>query len=304
MVRHNVLADVATAERYIRGVKLLKDPSRFPWPGQDGLALYDFFVFWHHRAMMLHTPPTQRDRNAAHSGPVFLPWHRYMLLRLEGFLQEALDDQEFRLPYWDWSADAELADPTRSRVWETDLLGQFVGSEWEVRLEPNPTGRNPRLVQGGRRLTRALGETVGLPSRTEVHGAVSQEMIYDVPPYNSDAMGARNRIEGWINAQGVVSTALHNRVHVWVGGDMVTSMSPNDPAFYLHHANVDRIWSAWRTRHPNAQYRPQQTEDQDLLFHRINDPMHTFFDEEVSPGMMLDHSAAYTYDTLDDLLTR
>ena len=83
---------------------------------------------------------------------------------------------------------------------------------------------------------------------------------------------------------------------------MESSTSPNDPVFYLHHANVDRIWSAWRQRHPNANYRPLQTESEALLFHRITDPMHTFFDEQVTPEMMLDHSAEYHYDTLDDLI--
>jgi tyrosinase len=27
------------------------------------------------------------------------------------------------------------------------------------------------------------------------------------------------------------------------GGDLFTS--PGDPAFYLHHAQVDRLWTAW-----------------------------------------------------------
>ena len=196
MVRHNVLSDPTVAAQYVTGVARLKDPSIFPWPNQDGLSLYDFFVFWHHRAMMLMTPPTQDDRNSAHSGPAFLPWHRYMLLRLEGFLRQAIDDDNFRIPYWDWSADAELVDPKQSPVWEPDLLGQFVGPTWEVRLASNPTGRNPRIIQGGRRLRRALGALLSLPSRAEVRTVVANEMIYDVPPYNSKAMGTRNPDRG------------------------------------------------------------------------------------------------------------
>ena len=76
MIRRNVLTDADAAQQYIDGVRRLKDPAQFPWPDQDGLSIYDSFVFWHHQTMMLMTPPTQSDRNAAHSGPSFLPWHR------------------------------------------------------------------------------------------------------------------------------------------------------------------------------------------------------------------------------------
>lgn len=39
---------------------------------------------------------------------------------------------------------------------------------------------------------------------------------------------------------------MHNTVHMWVGGIMQNMMSsPKDPLFWLHHANVDRIWHTW-----------------------------------------------------------
>jgi tyrosinase len=98
MIRRNFLTDAASAGGYIGGIKILKDPVRSPWPGRDGLSIYDSFVFWHHQSMMMMTPPTQSDRNAAHSGPGFLPWHRYFLLTLESFLQQALGNTDFRVP--------------------------------------------------------------------------------------------------------------------------------------------------------------------------------------------------------------
>ncbi len=39
--------------------------------------------------------------------------------------------------------------------------------------------------------------------------------------------------------------SLHNHVHNAVGGDMDTARSPNDPLFFLHHANIDRLWAQW-----------------------------------------------------------
>lgn len=304
MIRHNILNNATAAQQYITGVTRLKDPSISPWEGQPGLSLYDFFVFWHHRSMMLLTPPSQNVRNAAHSGPVFLPWHRYMLLMLEFFMRDTLGDDDFRLPYWDWAGDAELLNPSGSPVWGAELLGQFTGPAWEVRMEPNPIERNPRVVPGGRQLERTLGAFGRLPRRSEIRDLIRESLSYDLSPYDSSVGGLRNVLEGWVDRQGQPGANFHNVVHVWIGGDMSVSTSPNDPTFYLHHANVDRIWAAWRQQHPNVPYRPEQAESQEFLFHRIDDAMHTFFshDFDVTPRMMLDESQWYQYDTFADLI--
>jgi tyrosinase len=39
--------------------------------------------------------------------------------------------------------------------------------------------------------------------------------------------------------------APHNPVHNLIGGEMANMTSPLDPIFYLHHANIDRLWHAW-----------------------------------------------------------
>jgi tyrosinase-like protein len=31
---------------------------------------------------------------------------------------------------------------------------------------------------------------------------------------------------------------------------MRMGISPDDPAFWLHHAQIDRIWSLWQARNP------------------------------------------------------
>lgn len=39
----------------------------------------------------------------------------------------------------------------------------------------------------------------------------------------------------------------HNIVHGWVGGTMsLITTSPADPIFWLHHAQIDRLWSIWQ----------------------------------------------------------
>ncbi len=292
MIRHNIVNNGTVADQYIEAVLRLKDPVQYPWPGQNGLSMYDFFVFWHYRSMMLMTPPPPRanpsGRNAAHNGPVFLPWHRYMLIMFEFYLRQVLADDNFRLPYWDSTADAALPDPTRAPIWDDALLGQFEGSSWQVRLEPlDPQSRNatPRLTN--RRLVRELGSGGALPSRDELRALLQNEDTYDVDPYNTRSRrGFRNAAE-----------LIHNAVHTWVMGDMVLATSPNDPVFFLHHCNVDRIWAIWQQSHP-TDYAPDGSASSDLQFHRLDDPMHTFFNHRVTPRQMLDFSAWYTYDTL------
>lgn len=235
MIRRNFLTDADTAQKFIDGVRRLKDPEQFPWEGRDGLSIYDGFVFWHHQSMMLMTPPNQSDRNAAHSGPAFLPWHRYFLITLEALLRQAVNDTEFRIPYWDWNTDAELSDPATSPVWSNRNLGQFARSDWRVRLEMDL--RTGDLRQTNRSMQRALGDEGRLPSRTGVRMVIRDQAAYDTSPFNSFSPGGvRNLVEGWVGPE-----RIHNSVHVWVGGDMALSSSPNDPAFFLHHCNVDRI---------------------------------------------------------------
>lgn len=48
---------------------------------------------------------------------------------------------------------------------------------------------------------------------------------------------------------------VHNNVHLAVGGQMATAGSPADPLFWLHHANIDRLWARWQERHPQARPR-------------------------------------------------
>jgi len=43
-----------------------------------------------------------------------------------------------------------------------------------------------------------------------------------------------------------LESAPHNGVHNLIGGTMDNlAVSPRDPIFWLHHANIDRLWDAW-----------------------------------------------------------
>ena len=60
-----------------------------------------------------------------------------------------------------------------------------------------------------------------------------------------------------VMASGTFSTftggleGIHNGVHVWVGGTMSwIATAPTDPIFWMHHAQIDRLWSVWQVAHP------------------------------------------------------
>jgi tyrosinase len=320
VIRNNILTNAGTRDKYIQGVKSLKnDFLRQDWPNT-----YDIFVIWHYNAMMTLTPPNSTSgRNAAHSGPSFLPWHRWMLILLEYHLQRVLNDPNFGLPYWDWGADGELPPDQQliAQIWADNCMGgsgspitngPFAAGSWQVNIEQGfaPGSITPILVSTNRGLQRSLGSDVNiLPTRADVLATVHRNepnIIYDASPWDRNSSGFRNELEGWPNGP-----IMHNRIHVWVGGDMAPATSPNDPVFYLNHCNVDRIWSGWQKIHNSPPYVPDASATTTLRGHRLNDRLFRItssdlFDPiykgKVSPADLLDVSAQYSYETFDDLL--
>lgn len=321
VVRRNIVTDSASRNSYIQGVKLLKnDFLRSDWPNT-----YDIFIIWHYNAMMTLTPPgSPSGRNAAHSGPAFLPWHRWMLVLLEYHLQRVLNDPDFGLPYWDWAADGDLptAQQRSAPVWAPGCMGgsgspvttgPFAAGQWEVNIEETfpPGSFMPVLTSTARPLSRSLGSDVNrLPTTAEVRAMVNRggdpdSILYDSSPWDRNSEGFRNDLEGWLDGP-----RMHNRVHVWVGGDMGPATSPNDPVFYLNHCNVDRIWAGWQQVHGNLPYLPAARARRAARGHRLNDRLFRItrsaaFDPiyrgKVRPADLLDVSARYTYDTFADL---
>lgn len=326
-VRANILTDTTARDQYIEGVQRLKNEFTGPTTASLGIpgpsrqvSTYDLFVVWHHVAMMTFTPATQTDRNAAHRGPVFLPWHRFMLLQLEMNLQRVLNDPNFGLPYWDWAADGELAvaNQRTARIWGASYMGgsgspvttgpfAFRANDptsWRVRLATNLNGQ---LVQTNRGLRRQLGAAVqGLPNpnrlpRKAHTAAALNEPAYDAAPWDTTSAGFRNLVEGWQANPQVPPPSLHNRVHVFVGGDMGPSTSPNDPVFYLNHCNEDRIWEAWMQAPPAGHgrvYVPRQSASAALRGHRLNDTLNSLLSGSTTPAQMLNVTRLYTYDSL------
>lgn len=88
--------------------------------------------------------------------------------------------------------------------------------------------------------------------------------------------------------QGILESQPHNNVHGALGtqtspsrGFMVSHFSPVDPIFYLHHANIDRLWDVW-TRRQSGAGRPTLPEGADLA-KWSNEEFHFFGDEKGQP---------------------
>ncbi|WP_327591661.1 tyrosinase MelC2 [Streptomyces chartreusis] len=243
---------------------------------------YDEFVRLHNQFIMSDTDDSER---VGHRSPSFLPWHRQLLIRFERELQKI--DASVTLPYWDWTVDRTA----RSSLWASDFMGG-TGRDRDGQVTDGPfaraAGNWPMNIRVDQRtfLRRSLGGGgLSLPTRAEVESVLSMS-VYDRAPWNSDSDGFRNHLEGWRGVN------LHNRVHVWVGGQMATGVSPNDPVFWLHHCFVDRLWVDWKRRHPNSRYLPASATPDVVDLHKAMKPWN-----DVTPADMLDHTPFYTYDT-------
>lgn len=66
------------------------------------------------------------------------------------------------------------------------------------------------------------------------------------PPEEIDALN----LLGSFNPFQKKLEVIHNSTHRYVGGQMQSAASPTDPLFWLHHANIDRLWSNWQKKNP------------------------------------------------------
>ncbi|MFH8785064.1 tyrosinase MelC2 [Streptomyces roseoverticillatus] len=244
-------------------------------------GVYDGFVRTHNEFIMSDRDDSDR---VGHRSPSFLPWHRRFLIQFEQELQKV--DSSVTLPYWDWTADRTAG----ASIFGADFMGGN-GRSRDAQVTTGPfaysTGKWNINVSVDNRpfLQREIGASGTLPTRAQVDAVLAMP-VYDTAPWNSASEGSfRNYLEGWRGAGRV-----HNSVHVWMGGQMATGVSPNDPVFWLHHAHIDKLWSDWQRMHPSSAYLPAAG-TADVV--DLNDTMRPW--NNVTPAQMLNHSTYYTY---------
>jgi Common central domain of tyrosinase/Polyphenol oxidase middle domain len=174
------------------------------------------------------TTPAQAAWNTCpHHSYYFFTWHRAYLYYFERIIRKASGVASFALPYWNYSIQGmrQLPAPfedTASPLYHTPRTLNGGGL-----LDPNvvnyvgdfaPLAFSSTLGAGNSLVTRGFG---GAPWATMAHG-------------NSSTYG------------GTLENHIHDLVHVGVGGDMgQVNTAARDPIFWLHHANIDRLWNRW-----------------------------------------------------------
>jgi hypothetical protein len=155
-----------------------------------------------------------------HGAPGFFTWHRAEMKAFEDALQAV--GCKVMLPFWDWSSGPSTGIPAACRdATYVNRAGDTV---------PNPLYAGPRNGGGWTNRSAAIDSVSFSDLATSVQAALSE------PTFSS--------FQSLINGP-------HGSVHVRVSGDMCCVPTASyDPIFYLHHANVDRIWARWQTTHP------------------------------------------------------
>jgi tyrosinase len=206
---------------------------------------------WRYQAAVHATAqaPDQFRNQCQHNTWFFLPWHRTYLAWFERIVRDIVAtlpgvDQATKdgwaLPYWDYGrSSATRALPPAFRA-----MTLPDGS-------PNPLrvpGRNPGLNTGGRLPASAASATLAL-----------RQVPFSARPapgitagFGGSATGANHFSESPLAAPGAVELTPHGDVHTQVGGPgglmSAFDTAPLDPVFWLHHANIDRLWEVWRTQ--------------------------------------------------------
>jgi N-acetylneuraminic acid mutarotase len=142
----------------------------------------------------------------------FLPWHRLMLHQFEEVIREVLQDEDFTLPYWS-PINGNSADFIVPAVFRNPGGVLYNGTRWP-------------WVNGGERIDILYRDWISLD-------ALNETFYIDGP---TGSLGFNPRMDA----------NPHFFTHFALGGDMAEfSTVGADPIFYLHHANMDRIWESW-----------------------------------------------------------
>ncbi|KAG8710509.1 hypothetical protein FRC09_000094 [Ceratobasidium sp. 395] len=221
-------------------------------PVKTNSSLYDDLVY-------LHMDQT----NNIHYTGSFFPFHRWYVNLFKTLLEDKCQYKGV-MPYWDWSKDATSFNT--SAIWDADLtsgLGTFGDPNNDYYINNGgfknmrPTYPVPHPIRRQYTPYPYLSwYWVPRPQEAAAEGLKQSYVDGATNGYEGNFRGFQNATE---KAQ-----AFHANLHMIMGGDMAgtcptaagancqggSTWTPNDPMFFLHHANMDRIWWKWQWEHP------------------------------------------------------
>jgi len=202
-----------------------------------------------------------------HQSWFFLPWHRGYLLALEAQLREDIVAQggpsTWALPYWDYFGpgnefdipkaftEKALPDGTPNPLFVTARYGPYADNVVFDATESGVHAHPP--VPPQKKPTPVTQKSL---SNTRYTGS---DRITPLPGFGGPLSGFWH---GGTYKSGNLEQDPHNLTHVYVGGIISDSdyglmadpgIAALDAIFYLHHANIDRLWAVWNSnpKHKN-----------------------------------------------------
>jgi tyrosinase len=187
-----------------------------------------------------------------HASWFFLPWHRMYLYWFEQILRAQLeDDQDWALPYWNYTNSTVEGSQSLPPAFREQHLPD--GKDNPLFIKERQV--SPIDVNGGKPLNPtavetavAMGETVFSRSAVGTTNGFGGSRTNPLFHHSAEGRGA-----------GELEVVPHGTVHVEVGGKggFMTRFSTAalDPIFWLHHANLDRLWEEW-LRDPGSEQPP------------------------------------------------
>jgi len=181
-----------------------------------------------------------------HQSWYFLPWHRGYLASFEQIVRAAIvglgGPQDWALPYWNYNDNQQ-----------TLKLPACFAATTLPNGEHNPLFVTRRFGPSGNGVVVLDEQRINLrPALTERDFAGSASG--GSPGFGGPITGFEHDGE----VSGRLESQPHNYVHVAVGGRQQGTRVPGlmidpdtaglDPIFWLHHANIDRLWDVWLQR--------------------------------------------------------
>jgi tyrosinase len=185
-------------------------------------------------------------KQCQHGSWYFLPWHRGYLLAFEAVVRDAViglgGPRDWALPYWNY------AKPDQD-----GLPPAFASADW-----PDGRGDNPLFVKQ-RYGPHNDGNVFVPPKRINLRALGDPDFTGTAKGGSPGFGGVNTGFSHGGEVHGRLETQPHDAVHVLVGGG--TNRKPSlmsdpdtaglDPIFWLHHANIDRLWEVWRENPPS-----------------------------------------------------